>query len=314
MTHIMVDLETLGLTPGSVIRSIGACVFDPISGRIGATFYRNIDRASCEAFGLTVNPETEAWWAKPENAEAQSHLAHDQVPLGAALADFSVWWTEQEGEEFWANDPNFDETLLVAAYIAVGLKQPWSYRAPRSCRTIYALSGVAPNRDVGIAHNALVDAKNQAVAVSAAYAVLDLAGAPDKPEGGLSLDSYQARTADTAIYPGKGTPLGLIYCGLKLAGEGGEVAEKIGKAIRDDGLVEHVAGMPGIGQTQVYETYDLTPERREALKGELGDVLWYVASAARELGYDLSEVAQANLDKLADRAARGVLGGSGDAR
>lgn len=124
---------------------------------------------------------------------------------------------------------------------------------------------------------------------------------------GLSLDAYQARTADTAVYPGKGTVLGLIYCSLKLAGEAGEVAEKIGKALRDDGLKPD-------GRTNEPAWTALTPERREALKAELGDVLWYVASAARELDYDLADVARTNLAKLADRQARGTLHGSGDVR
>jgi NTP pyrophosphatase (non-canonical NTP hydrolase) len=52
----------------------------------------------------------------------------------------------------------------------------------------------------------------------------------------------------------------------------------------------------------------------EGLKLELGDVLWYVAQLASELGLDLDQVAQANLDKLASRAARNVLSGSGDLR
>lgn len=126
----------------------------------------------------------------------------------------------------------------------------------------------------------------------------------------MTLDDYQRATADTAIYPGKGTPLGLIYCGLKLAGEAGEVAEKIGKAIRDDGFTSVDAAVAGDG----YHYKPITDGRRDALKGELGDVLWYVSSAARELGYELGEIAQANLDKLADRKARGTLGGSGDNR
>lgn len=123
----------------------------------------------------------------------------------------------------------------------------------------------------------------------------------------VTLDEYQSRTSDTAIYPGKGTPLGLIYCGLKLAGEAGEVAEKIGKAIRDDDMIETddqvTAYMNGMGH-----------EREQAIKGELGDVLWYVARLARELGFDLSDVAQSNIDKLADRKQRGVLSGDGDNR
>jgi NTP pyrophosphatase (non-canonical NTP hydrolase) len=58
----------------------------------------------------------------------------------------------------------------------------------------------------------------------------------------------------------------------------------------------------------------LTDERRRAMSKELGDVLWYVAQIASELGLDLEEVAQANLEKLLSRQRRGVLSGSGDDR
>ena len=55
-------------------------------------------------------------------------------------------------------------------------------------------------------------------------------------------------------------------------------------------------------------------DTREAIKLELGDVLWYVAQLASELGYEMDEVAEANLQKLSSRAARGRIGGSGDQR
>ncbi len=58
----------------------------------------------------------------------------------------------------------------------------------------------------------------------------------------------------------------------------------------------------------------MSDERREALAGELGDVLWYVAQVATEAGLDLQEIAQGNLDKLLSRQRRGVLSGSGDSR
>lgn len=109
----------------------------------------------------------------------------------------------------------------------------------------------------------------------------------------IMMNEYQRKSKATAVYP-EGER-GLYYCGLKLAGEAGEVAEHIGKAIRDnDGVI--------------------TEERRAALKIELGDVLWYVGALCTELGFELSDVAHGNLDKLEDRKARGVLGGSGDYR
>jgi NTP pyrophosphatase (non-canonical NTP hydrolase) len=109
----------------------------------------------------------------------------------------------------------------------------------------------------------------------------------------MELSDYQARSRATAVYPGLGE--NLAYPALGLCGEAGEVAEKVKKAIRDDGGV-------------------LTEERRRALAAELGDVLWYVAQLATEAGLDLEAIAEGNLDKLASRAVRGVLAGSGDLR
>jgi NTP pyrophosphatase (non-canonical NTP hydrolase) len=113
----------------------------------------------------------------------------------------------------------------------------------------------------------------------------------------LNFSDYQLATASTAIYPdvGTGSYTALSYCTLGLAGEAGEVAGKVKKVLRDD------AG-------------SLTVEKRKQLEGELGDVLWYLARLADELGVSLEVIAQANLEKLADRSARNVLGGSGDNR
>lgn len=110
----------------------------------------------------------------------------------------------------------------------------------------------------------------------------------------LTFEDYQQGALRTAVYPGRGTG-NWIYPTLGLAGESGEIAEKIKKALRDDA-----------GQ--------MSDERRAALRKELGDVLWYVAALCSELGLPLAEVAQANLDKLAKRQETGKLHGSGDDR
>ena len=108
----------------------------------------------------------------------------------------------------------------------------------------------------------------------------------------MELSEYQRESRRTAAYPREAW---LVYPGLGLAGEAGEVAEHVKKAVRDDGG-------------------EVTDERRAAMSKELGDVLWYVAQLASELSLDLDEVARENLDKLFSRQRRGVLSGSGDER
>jgi NTP pyrophosphatase (non-canonical NTP hydrolase) len=110
---------------------------------------------------------------------------------------------------------------------------------------------------------------------------------------GVQLSDYQLGSRATAVYPDAGR--NLTYPALGLCGEAGECAEKVKKAIRDDGGL-------------------LTDERRAALAAELGDVLWYVAQLATEAGLDLDEIAEDNLAKLLSRSERGVLRGSGDSR
>lgn len=112
----------------------------------------------------------------------------------------------------------------------------------------------------------------------------------------MDLDEYQTAARRTALYPQDAR---LLYPVLKLAGEAGEVAEKVGKWMRDEGW------LPG---------RELSGAQRTALTKELGDVLWYVASVAADMGVSLEEVGTTNLDKLADRRARGTIGGSGDER
>lgn len=122
----------------------------------------------------------------------------------------------------------------------------------------------------------------------------------------MNLKEYQSRAAETAIYPGKGTPLGLIYCALGM-GEAGEVQGSLKKAIRDEDLG------PDTDQGELCWNY-LRMSRKKDLMKEAGDLCWYLANFATELGVTLEEIAQMNLDKLADRKARGVIGGSGDTR
>ncbi len=109
----------------------------------------------------------------------------------------------------------------------------------------------------------------------------------------MDFQAYQRQSRSTARYPDAGA--NPTYPTLGLCGEAGEVADKVKKVIRDQGGRFSAASL-------------------EALSLELGDVLWYVAQLATELGLDLETIARANLEKLASRAARNVIGGDGDNR
>ena len=109
----------------------------------------------------------------------------------------------------------------------------------------------------------------------------------------MDFKEYQEKSKKTAKYPNIGS--NFVYPTLGLSGESGEVAEKIKKVIRDkDGIIDE--------------------ETKMAVEKELGNVLWYVAQLATELGLSLDEVAEKNIEKLASRLERGKINGDGDNR
>jgi len=113
----------------------------------------------------------------------------------------------------------------------------------------------------------------------------------------MDFNEYQTGALKTADYPLMGQ--NLIYPALKLAGESGEVADKIGKYWRNTGATK---------------SKDLSSEQTMSLIYEMGDSLWYLAALSSELGISLEWVAQKNLEKLHDRQKRGVIKSEGDNR
>jgi NTP pyrophosphatase (non-canonical NTP hydrolase) len=110
----------------------------------------------------------------------------------------------------------------------------------------------------------------------------------------MNLNDYQKKALTTVLTTDDKFK-DLLHWVLGINGESGEIAEKVKKIIRDkDGKV--------------------SDEDKQELAKEIGDVLWYLAVFADQLGADLDDIAQANLDKLQSRKKRGVLRGSGDNR
>ena len=108
----------------------------------------------------------------------------------------------------------------------------------------------------------------------------------------MTTTEYQKIIEMTAIYPRE---IGLAYCTMGLVGEAGEVANKVKKIYRDqDGHI--------------------VKENVDQLKGEIGDVLWYITALANEIGVSLEDIMEANYSKLIKRRETDTLGGSGDDR
>ena len=114
---------------------------------------------------------------------------------------------------------------------------------------------------------------------------------------------YQESATQTAVYPGQGEFMGLVYAVLGLVGEAGETAEQVKKTWRDDDASPDNPFMR-----------DLTEERREKIIKELGDVFWYAAQVCTELGIDMSEVAKLNIEKLVARKKANLIHGEGSGR
>lgn len=159
----MVDIETLGTEPGCAVVEIAAARFDKTG--CGATETWSVSPASNKEAGLSVDPETVAWWLD------QSDTLHSQVtggqPLAVVLEELAGFY---DGcREVWAKSPLFDVAILNAAYDAVGGPTPsWHYSETRDVRTVAALPGIiaAPPMDEddaveGQAHEALADVQHQ---------------------------------------------------------------------------------------------------------------------------------------------------------
>lgn len=114
------------------------------------------------------------------------------------------------------------------------------------------------------------------------------------PIEAIIFDYYQVKAHETSLNTTVGDDR-VVYPVLGLCNETGELAGKVKKIHRDNGGI-------------------IGPEQREAFKAELGDCLYYLAEICTQLGMTLAEVAAANLTKVHDRKARGVIQGSGDNR
>ena len=163
MTNIMLDLESMGVSSNAAIIAIGAVEFDDIRG-IGEEFYTTVDLQSCIDKGLQVDGSTIIWWMKQSEAARKEFFRKGSSLKGALLA-FQGWLNKLETNniQMWGNGAAFDNVILGNAYKSYKVKQPWPFWGDRCFRTLKASFPDIPKFPaVGVAHNALEDAKWQA--------------------------------------------------------------------------------------------------------------------------------------------------------
>jgi len=173
MTHIMVDLETLDISPTSVILSIGAVKFDPRKPTLEPwdPLYILPEIDTQLDLGRTVNDDTIEWWAKQSGDVIEQTFTDDnRVSFKEAITQFTKWLFPLD--YIWSNGSIFDIMILENAYAQLETSVPWNYHQIRDVRTIYDLGDPCVNNSNK--HNALDDAIAQAKAVTNIYGQLNI--------------------------------------------------------------------------------------------------------------------------------------------
>jgi hypothetical protein len=168
MKHVMVDLETLGTTPDSVILSIGAVRFCLDTGKVDdKAFYASVSVDSNLALGRKLSEDTLVWWFKQDKA-AQYVFHEEKDTLEAALESLTEWFGstrfKPENTLVYSKGADFDIPMLSHAYSQFGWETPWQFWNTRCFRTYSKLPQAArvSAPEAGIKHNALSDAIAQA--------------------------------------------------------------------------------------------------------------------------------------------------------
>lgn len=160
MSDIMLDLETLGTSPGCVILSIGAVPFNS-TGAQDNVFYDRISSADSKAHGFIVEEATEKWW-KLQDPSAYKEATSGTLEIEEALVRFASYLEKfKTPVKIWGNGADFDNAILAFAYKKLGIPVPWRYSNSRCYRTLAALFPTT-KKPASASHVAVEDARIQA--------------------------------------------------------------------------------------------------------------------------------------------------------
>ena len=168
--HLMVDLESMAVTPRATILTLGAVHFNPYGMGYSDKLYMRFDLDAQDKLGREVDPNTLDWWAKQDpKIMEEAFSPDDRIPLAEAVDKFHkfAWGCDA----FWAHGSLFDIAILEDLYRQLEKPVPWQFWQIRDTRTIFDL-GWDPDMPKGGLHDALQDAIRQAAGVQNIYSKL----------------------------------------------------------------------------------------------------------------------------------------------
>jgi 3' exoribonuclease, RNase T-like len=170
--HLMVDLETMAVTPKAVVLTLGAVHFNPYGNGYSDKLYLRFDLDDQDKLGREIDPNTLDWWAQQDKAVMEEAFSpDDRVPLASAIDQFHkfAWGCDA----FWAHGSLFDIAILEDLYRQLERTPPWQYWQIRDTRTMFDLGWDPDMPKVG-KHDALQDAIRQSIGVQNIYTKLKI--------------------------------------------------------------------------------------------------------------------------------------------
>lgn len=170
--HLMVDLETMAVSPNAVVLTLGAVHFNPYGTGYSDKIYFRINIDDQDALNREIDPLTIEWWSKQDPAIMEEAFSSDnRVPLVDAINQFHkfAWGCSA----FWSHGATFDLVILEHIYRSLNKPLPWNFWQLRDTRTLFDL-GFDPDMPTGGKHDALEDAIRQAVGVQNMYRKLNI--------------------------------------------------------------------------------------------------------------------------------------------
>lgn len=175
--NVMLDIETVDIALTANIISIGAVRFDKSCPELQQQTYMVLDLKDGESYGLTQSPETLAWWDKQKPAAREVFACINPLPLHYALDTLNQFIAEVPNTKVWGNSASFDNLIIRNAFKTAEIKPSWSYRNDMCFRTM--LRQFWTERvNFGIPHNALDDAKSQALTLIKIWDLIKLVKHP----------------------------------------------------------------------------------------------------------------------------------------